>query len=279
MTGMTMSQYTISAKNCANIESTSDTLTETLTHCCTNTQTQQGPLIYHLCTAASISSNWHQLQSTCIPFLTESWARAFGPDSEKAPQTTPTSNTISVHALHAGYKAAREQRLAVFMCLACLSVNWWSLWSLSVNATAVAKGQAARWRLGRVGWHMLGWGATREREEDQMKETAVYKWQACIAHRLPLRDGLVRSLSSFKAPEPAAMHKETQKSFLSHTHTHSWALVPVCCLTLETLCVCMPAWACQPGMILGSKCSGSEDLWELPGDHRMTFQNGQFVSV
>lgn len=146
-----MSQYTISAKNCANIALTSNRHLNwnfnMLLH--KNTQTQHGPLIYYLCTAAPISSNWHQLQSTCILFLTESWARAFGADSEKAPQTTPTSNPISVHALHAGYKAAREQRLAVFMCLACLSVNWWSLWSLSVNAAAVAKGQATRWRLGK----------------------------------------------------------------------------------------------------------------------------------
>lgn len=65
--------------------------------------------------------------------------------------------------------------------------------------------------------------ATRETEEEQMKETAVYKWQACIARRLPLREGLMRSLSSFKAPEPAAMHKETQTCSFSHTHTHMHA--------------------------------------------------------
>lgn len=135
------------AKICANIALTSNRQHSwnfnTLQH--KYTPTKHSPLIYYLCTAAApISSNWHQLQCTCILFLTESLARAFGADSEKSPQTTLTSNPISVHALHAGYKAAREQRLVVFMCLACLSVNWWSLWSLSVNAAAVAKGQAAR---------------------------------------------------------------------------------------------------------------------------------------
>ncbi len=108
--------------------------------------------------------------------------------------------------------------------------------------------------------------ATRETEEEQMKETAVYKWQACIAHRLPLREGLMRSLSSFKAPEPAAMHKETQTSSFSHTHTyaHQCQSAASCWRGCNgTLCVSMPAWACQPElMIFESKCSGSEDLWE-----------------
>lgn len=87
-------QYTISAKYSTNIALTSNRHPNcnfnTLLH--KNTQTESGPLIYYLCTAAPISSNWHQLQSTCILFLTESWARAFGADGEKAPQTTPTSN-------------------------------------------------------------------------------------------------------------------------------------------------------------------------------------------
>lgn len=190
---------------------------------------------------------------------------------------------MSVWALHAGYKAAGEQRLAMFMCLACLSVSWWSLWSLSVNAAAVAKGQTAWWRLRGAGWHRLG--GLQETEEDQMKETAVYKWQACIAHCLPLREGLVRSLNSFKAPEPAAMHKETQTSSFSHTHTdtNTRMAVPVCCSMLERLhwdTVCFCACLSQTGMmIVGSKCSGSEDLWEQPSWYREMLQNRWIVSV
>lgn len=141
------------------------------------------------------------------------------------------------------------------MCLACLSGNWWSLWSLSVNAAAVAKGQAARWRLGRVGWHMLGWGGyKREGGGPDERNSCI---QMTSVHRSPppteRRPGaVIEQLQSTRASRNAQRNSKK----LSLTHTHSWALVPVCCLTLETLCVCKPAWACQPGMILGASVVG-----------------------
>ncbi len=184
----------------------------------------------------------------------------------------PPQTLISVHALHAGYKAAREQRLVVFMCLDCLSVNWWSLWSLSVNAAAVAKGQTARWRRGgRVGLHRLGWGGLQERRRRNRWKKQLYTNDKHASLAASHWEDLMRSLSSFKAPEPAAMHKETQTSSFSHTHTyaHQCQSAASCWRGCNgTLCVSMPAWACQPElMIFESKCSGSEDLWEQTGEN------------
>jgi len=86
-------------------------------------------------------------------------------------------------------------------------------------------------------------------------------------------------LSSFKAPEPAVMHKETQKSFLSHIHTHTHTHEHRCQSAASHWRHC--AFVCLPEHVNLARFWGAsvEDLWELPGDHRRTFQNEQFVSV
>ncbi len=140
----------------------------------------------------------------------------------------PPQTLISVHALHAGYKAAREQRLVVFMCLDCLSVNWWSLWSLSVNAAAVATGQTARWRPGGgggVGLHRLGWGGLQERRRRNRWKKQLYTNDK---HASLTASHWERALcghwaASKHQSQPQCTKKLKQALSLTHTHMHTSA--------------------------------------------------------